>query len=309
MAKLKAYRKKYTNKLVTPNREEYVLTLKNIGTISAEDIIDEAADHCRLQKGDIRTAFDAITQAMVLFLKIGHGVQLPNIGSLQPSLRAKAVLKAEDCTQETLKGTGGVNINMQPIGDFKKAVDGFRIRIVKSATDDSSVEDGGDGNDGSNPPSGGGNSNNSGGTGSGNQGGQQQGGSNTGNQNQGGGNQQQTPSEVTYTFKYHDDTEDSRVGLPGEAVDAPDADEGYEFTPEVPSVFGNSSMTFIEQLIAALKYTVTWYTPSGNPIKWYDLAEGETIPDAPQCPDGYHWPSYPSTMPSRDLDIIPEPNA
>ena len=55
------------------------------------------------------------------------------------------------------------------------------------------------------------------------------------------------------------------------------------------------------------KYTVAWYTSTGNPIIWYELAPGETIPDAPTPPTGYRWPTYPSVMPNHDLDIIPEP--
>ena len=54
------------------------------------------------------------------------------------------------------------------------------------------------------------------------------------------------------------------------------------------------------------KYTVAWYQPNGNPIVWYELAPGETIPEAPECPDGYYWHPYPATMPDHDLDIIPE---
>lgn len=139
MAELKAYRRKYLNKLVSPTRWEYVLTLKNIGTVSAEDVIKEAAGHCRLQESDISAAFGAITQAMMVFLQLGHGVQLPSIGSLQPSIRAKAVATEEECTQATLKGSG-INITMKPIGSFKKSVETLRIKIVKSTTDDTAVE-------------------------------------------------------------------------------------------------------------------------------------------------------------------------
>ena len=149
--------------------------------------------------------------------------------------------------------------------------------------------------------------------------------------------------EVTLTFHFLSHEDEEMRGIVGTSLTAPANTDNCHWEPEVPATFPEEDMTFNEVLNEPAsgdggdgegsggesgsgspsnpqpgeggsggegeteKYTVAWYLPNGNPIIWYDLTPGAEIPAAPAPPEGYRWPSYPSTMPTRDLDIIPEP--
>ena len=112
--------------------------------------------------------------------------------------------------------------------------------------------------------------------------------------------------EATATFHFADHHEEEIREAVGAILTAPANTAGYFWHPAVPATMPAENTTYREIAEDAEKFTVTWYLPNGNPIVWYELYPGETIPEAPECPEGHYWHPYPATMPDHDLDIIPE---
>ena len=71
--------------------------------IKFDDLCEEVAARSGVSQAQTRAVVNGVVDALGMFLKVGHTVQLGSLGSLAPRMNVKCVKTAEEVTAETVQ--------------------------------------------------------------------------------------------------------------------------------------------------------------------------------------------------------------
>lgn len=104
----------------------YVMRVDNYAKVDDKSILTEAAAHSGLSKGQVRAAWESITEIIGIYVTQGLTVSLPGLGTMRMGISAKSTEQAKDVKDKLITRR---RIIFTPDVEIKQKVYGASISI------------------------------------------------------------------------------------------------------------------------------------------------------------------------------------
>lgn len=128
--------KKKILKLITNDEVGVYATIDQYSNIPRDEILDAAQRNSNVPKSFLSTTLDAIEKEILNHVMNGHSIEIPNLGTIYPSVKSEALVRGEDYSDSEelaslLPGTiSKVKFKFRPSPKIKRLVNKQAIKLT-----------------------------------------------------------------------------------------------------------------------------------------------------------------------------------
>lgn len=124
---------KMTLNFLEDKPEVYKIAQVNYPIVTFAQLVNECSISCGVNPSQTKAVINALTDRLVHYMEIGHGVRMDNFGTFKPGFRAKTAKNIEDATAKTV--TRKV-IRFYPGRDFRNMLSEMSVDSASPKLDD-----------------------------------------------------------------------------------------------------------------------------------------------------------------------------